>query len=124
MNIQEKFGDSPVCFYGEGYGAKIQKGGGNYKSDGNDFVLFDININNWWLRREDMVKIGNMFGIGVVPIVSSGNLYDMINLVKKGFNSEWGSFLAEGIVARPFVELTMRNGHRIITKLKSKDFQY
>lgn len=46
----------------------------------------------------------------------------MVNLVQKGFNSEWGDFLAEGIVARPSVELFSRNGKRIITKLKYKDF--
>ena len=32
--------DCPVCLYGEGYGAKIQKGGGNYRQD-QDFVLFE-----------------------------------------------------------------------------------
>ena len=33
--------DGEVCLYGEGYGAKIQKGGGNYRPD-QDFVLFDV----------------------------------------------------------------------------------
>lgn len=41
---------------------------------------------------------------------------------RKGFNSIWGDFIAEGIVARPAVELKTRNGHRIITKIKHKDF--
>ncbi len=35
---------SDICLYGEGYGAKIQKGGGNYKSDGTNFVLFDVRV--------------------------------------------------------------------------------
>ena len=39
-----------VCLYGEGYGAKIQKGGGNYRLD-QDFVLFDIKIGQWWLKK-------------------------------------------------------------------------
>ena len=34
----------------------------------------------------------------------------------------FGGFLAEGMVIRPIVELKSRNGHRIITKLKHKDF--
>lgn len=33
-----------VCLYGEGYGAKIQKDGGNYIKDGVDFVLFDVMV--------------------------------------------------------------------------------
>jgi len=32
-------------------------------------------------------------------------------------------FQAEGIVARPKVELLSRTGERIITKIKHKDFQ-
>lgn len=31
----------PVILYGEGYGAKIQKGCGNYMADRTDFVLFE-----------------------------------------------------------------------------------
>ena len=46
----------------------------------------------------------------------------MIQLTKKGFNSDWGNFKAEGIVARPKMELFARNGERIITKIKHKDF--
>ena len=34
----------------------------------------------------------------------------------------WGEFQAEGIVARPRVTLFSRNGERIITKVKCRDF--
>jgi hypothetical protein len=47
----------------------------------------------------------------------------MVKICNKGFESQWGDFIAEGIVARPQVELRDRAGHRIITKLKHKDFQ-
>lgn len=36
-----------MTLYGEGYGAKIQKGGGNYIPDGRDFALFDVLIDGW-----------------------------------------------------------------------------
>ena len=49
-------------------------------------------------------------------------LDDAVELVRKGFNSQWGEFTAEGIVARPKVELFNREGKRIITKIKHKDF--
>ena len=107
--------------YGEGYGAKIQKGGGNYRPE-QDFVLFDIKIGDWWLQRPDIEEIANQLDIDIVPIIGSGTLEDMIAMTEKGFHSRWGKFDAEGIVARPAVELKARNGGRIITKIKHKDF--
>jgi hypothetical protein len=123
LSKHEKFKElfnCDVCLYGEGYGPKIQKGG-KYK-DVNDFVLFDISIGDWWLNRVDIEKIALELEIEVTPIIGSGTLRDMIIITKKGFNSQWGDFIAEGIVARPEIELKCRNGERIITKLKYRDF--
>lgn len=120
----DKFGSEPtqVCLYGEGYGAKIQKGGDNYKPDGVDFVLFDVKIGDWWLQRKDVEDIASHFGIKVVPILGEGTIQEAIEMIRKGFNSQLGEFLSEGIVARPKVELKTRRGDRIITKIKTKDF--
>lgn len=112
-----------VCLYGEGYGAKIQKGGGNYIPDGVNFVLFDVKVGDWWLKREDVEDIANKLAISVVPIIGEGTLDELARRCEEGFNSQWGDFIAEGIVARPKVELRDRAGHRIITKLKYKDFE-
>jgi ATP-dependent RNA circularization protein (DNA/RNA ligase family) len=117
----ELFNDAEVCLYGEGYGAKIQKGGGNYRQD-QSFVLFDIRIGPWWLQRKDVDDIAVKLGLDSVPVIGEGTLHDMIEKVKAGFPSIWGNFMAEGIVARPKVELIARNGKRIITKSKHKDF--
>ena len=117
----KEFPDTNICLYGEGYGARIQKGGGNYISDGVDFVLFDVRIGEWWLEREDVGDIANKLELEVVPYVGEGTLEAMVNLVRLGFNSEIGNRRAEGIVARPEIELFGRNGHRIITKIKHKD---
>lgn len=115
--------ETPMTLYGEGYGKKIQKLGSSYISDGVDFVLFDVMIEGWWLKREDVEEIGKILHIRVVPIVYEGNLNDMICLVKfKDLGSVWGDFLAEGIVIKPKVELKNRAGRRIITKIKHKDF--
>lgn len=110
-----------VCFYGEGYGAHIQKDGGNYRSD-QGFVLFDIKINHVWLKRSDVEVIAKTLEIDVVPLIGQGTLPDMVRLVKCGFSSRWGKFPAEGIVARPIVDLGDRLGRRVITKLKHCDF--
>lgn len=114
--------DGPVCLYGEGYGAGIQKGGGNYSPE-QTFVLFDVKIGGWWLRRDDVAEVAENMGIRVVPVVGGGTLYDGIKMVEAGFASTWGDFDAEGIVARPEVELRSRSGERIITKIKTCDFK-
>ncbi|SRR6266571_3404952 len=116
-------GATQVCLYGEGYGAKIQKGGGNYIANGVDFVLFDIKIGNWWLSRESVEEIAETFGIKTVPVLGEGTITDAIAMVRKGFNSQWGDFIAEGLVLRPKTELFSRKGDRIITKIKYRDFQ-
>jgi len=110
-----------TCLYGEGYGPKIQKGGGNYRKD-QDFVLFDVRVGDIWLQRDDVEDVANNLGLDVVPIIGGGTLSRMVDTARRGFTSNWGNFLAEGIVARPLVELNARNGGRIITKIKTKDF--
>ncbi len=111
-----------AVLYGEGYGAKIQKVGGNYRSD-QDFVLFDVRVGDNWLERSSVVDIAEEFELDVVPVIGSGTLDDMISMVRDSpMQSTWGDFTAEGIIARPEVELKNRAGKRIITKLKVKDF--
>lgn len=114
--------DGPVCLYGEGYGAKIQKVGGNYISDGVDFVLFDVNVSGVWLEREKVKDIADKLQIQIVPIVGCGSLYKAIAMCKDSLKSIYGDFMAEGLVCRPKVEMLDRRGRRIITKIKCKDF--
>lgn len=109
------------CLYGEGYGPKIQKGGGNYRADA-DFVLFDVKVGDWWLQREAIEDVAQKLALDAVPIIGRGTLGQMVEQTEAGFNSTWGDFTAEGIVARPAVELRDRNGARVITKIKHKDF--
>jgi len=115
-------GLTDVTFYGEGYGAGIQGGGGKYRKD-KSFIGFDIRIGNIWLLRKDVEEIFTKFLIDVVPIVGYGNLNSAIEFVRNGFKSTFGDFIAEGLVVRPEVELRTRRGDRIITKIKYKDFK-
>ena len=71
--FEQKFGDMPVMLIGEGYGAKIQKGGGDYRTD-NDFILFDVCINGNYQPRESVNEIANYFNIDVVPTIMIGRL--------------------------------------------------
>jgi len=120
--LEKTLKNQPACLYGEGYGANVHKGSGKYSQD-QSFVLFDVRIGDWWLKREDVEDIAEKLDLMVVPIIGFGTLSELVEIVKTGFNSVWGDFQAEGIVARPEVELTARNGNRIITKLKYKDFR-
>ena len=119
--FNQTFSGGEVCLYGEGYGAKIQKGGGNYRQD-QDFVLFDVLVGDWWLQRKDVEDVSAKLGIDVVPVMGEGSLLDMVEHAKSGIQSTWGDFRAEGYVARPSTELKTRNGHRLITKIKCRDF--
>lgn len=112
-----------ACLYGEGYGARIQKGGGNYRADP-DFVLFDVRVGDWWLQRDAVDDVAAKLSLDAVPIVGSGTLLEMVEMARGGMRSRWGDFPSEGIVARPAVEIRGRNGRRIITKIKTKDFAH
>ncbi|QDU67657.1 RNA ligase family protein [Engelhardtia mirabilis] len=111
-----------MVLYGEGYGAKIQKGGGNYRQD-QGIVLFDA----WcgmWLERSSLEEIAESLGLEVAPVIGSGRLSIAIDWCRSGdLKSRWGDFPAEGIVARPEVEMLNRRGERVITKIKCRDFR-
>lgn len=114
-----------VCLYGEGYGAKIQKGW-NYIHDSTDFILFDVKIDTWWLTRESIEDIAAKLGIKIVPIIGKGKLLDAVEFVKQGYKSTIAQnidYIAEGLIMKPSVELFNRKGERIISKIKYKDFQ-
>lgn len=121
VDICRKFREG-VTFYGEGYGPKIQKGGERYRND-QSFIVFDIMVGPWMLRQEDVSDVCWDLKLHRVPVIGEGTLQEGIELVKAGLTSTFGDFEAEGIVARPLVELTDRAGRRIITKIKARDFR-
>jgi hypothetical protein len=70
--FEQKFGETEVTLYGEGYGAGIQKGG-SYRSDVS-FILFDVLIGDIWLTRGSVADIAATFDIDVVPHMGWGDL--------------------------------------------------
>ncbi|SHH97071.1 RNA ligase [Chryseolinea serpens] len=113
-----------VCLYGEGYGAKIQKGS-HYLPDRTDFILFDCKIDSWWLARPNLEDIANKLSIGVVPIMGMGTLLQAVEFVKQGYKSTIAhnkNYDAEGLIMKPAVELFNRQGQRIVSKIKFRDF--
>lgn len=129
--LEQQFGSNPVILFGEGYGAGIQKGGGNYRQD-NSFILFDVRVGHWWLKRKDVNEIADSLGIESVPIRYQGTLIEAIKLMsglsifssvqsvgKRGYESNLVP--VEGFVGTPTVPLLRRDGSRIIVKLKCCD---
>jgi hypothetical protein len=119
--FEQVFADTEVTVYGEGFGAGIQKGGGNY-APAPDFVLFDVLIGGFWLRRDDVEDVAKKLGLEVVPVVEHGTLHAGIAAVRGGLQSAWGAFPAEGIVGVPLAGLLDRAGNRIMVKIKRVDF--
>mgnify|MGYP003295282285 CR=1 FL=1 len=120
--FEQKFGETEVLLFGEGYGAKIQKVGGQYKSDGVDFILFDVVIGGMYLRRDSVEDIARCFGIQCVPVVLRGTVDEAVAYVKTKPMSTIGTAPMEGVVGRLPEELFDRRGHRLIVKVKVRDF--
>jgi len=124
-----------LCLYGEGYGAKIQKGGGNY-NQGNSFRLFDVWIDGCWLEWDNVMEIAKQLNIETAPTLpvfcsktATMNITEAVSIVKrKVLQSEVArkennmEILAEGIVARAYPTMLFRNGIPIKWKLKIKDY--
>lgn len=120
--FEQKFGDTPVELFGEGYGIKIQNGGG-YRDDV-DFILFDVMVGDIYLKRESVENIAKYFNIDIVPIVLEGTIQDGLDYVLNNDESiiAKNGALMEGLVGRPKVEMLDRLGNRVIVKIKKRDF--
>lgn len=119
--FEEKFGETPVILFGEGYGPKIQSGGA-YRSDVS-FILFDVLISGNWQPRESVEDVAKAFGIDVVPIIFEGTIQEGVDFVKANPKSTIGTAMMEGLVGRPKVEMRDRCGKRVIVKIKVADFK-
>jgi hypothetical protein len=134
--VMEEFGLHSYVLFGEGYGAKIQSGG-YYRAD-QGFILFDVLAGTAWLDEAQITDTAQRFGIERVPLLSphrfaneggrmTWTLDEIVYFVKFGFPSTKALIEnnrhAEGIVARPPVPLYDRRGHRIMFKLKERDYR-
>jgi hypothetical protein len=128
--------DPHICVYGEGCGCsvvngrkvEIQKHGGRYTDNvGSDLIIFDIRVGYWWLQRKDVYDIAEKLGFRHSIEIFRGTLGEAIEVVR--MHTLDSSYLRlnmvgiEGLVLRPKVDLFCRNGERVITKVKVKDFK-
>ena len=124
---EEPFG---AILFSEGYGTKIQKGG-IYRPDVS-FRLFDVFVGGLWLKETDVKDVAEKLGVKTVPFLESDIIslpetaQGLMHILPRSFvSSEEGgsdSTRPEGIVAREPHGLLMRNGDRLMWKLKFRDF--
>ena len=76
IGFEQIFEEKEAYIFGEGFGAGIQKAGGDYVENGTDvsFIIFDINIDGFDLKRESVNDIASRLGIPSVPVVFHGTL--------------------------------------------------
>ena len=119
--------DIPYMYtiYGEGYGEGIQSGGW-YIKNGNEFIVFDVKVNNLYLNIGSRNEIAMKLGAPIVPFMGEFTIDEAIDFVKNGFRSQIAenpdAKMAEGLVLRTKVGLCDRMGERLILKVKHEDF--
>ncbi len=119
--FEEKFGETEVILFGEGYGPKIQNGG-LYRNDVS-FIMFDVLIAGNYQPRESVEDIAKAFNVDIVPIIFEGTIQEGVDFVKTHPDSTMGTAKMEGLVGRPKVEMRDRCGKRVIVKIKWEDFK-
>lgn len=116
--FEEKFGrEKTVTLFGEHMGPKVQ--GNELGLGGDEFILYDVNVNGTWLSTSDVRQVAEYFGLCTVYELGTG-IDTLSNLIKRVSDGSFRSW--EGIVARPLVEMRDQNNHRVIVKIKNKDY--
>ncbi len=121
-----------VTFYGEGYGAGIQKGG--VYSETKRFRVFDLLLGeSWWTDDGEMRRICDELNIPTAPFLKYADLTempgtrdDLIQVIPHSIvaTEDRGveNVMAEGIVAKPLHVLLDRHGDRVMWKLTFREF--
>jgi len=121
--FEQKFGESNVVLYGEGYGGKIQSGGAYSKEQ--KFILFDVLVGDTFLDRTNVEEIAKVFNVEVVPVVLQGTIQQAVDYVKTKPKSKIAieEKESEGLVGIPLVRMNDHRGNRVIVKIKVCDFE-
>ncbi len=112
-----------VILYGEGYGPKIQGCGGNYRADAG-FILFDVIVGSWWLKRNDVIKAAQSLQVPITPEIGVMTEDEIVEFVKSKPLSRCSRVpqMMEGVICRSEPLMLFRNGEPLKWKLKCKEF--
>lgn len=117
----------PIYIYGEYFGQGIQKCGGRYFGH-NDFYVFDIEVQGWWIPKDMRDAYCKGLCLKTVPFVGINTLSEFEKMVTEGFETKVEgvkdpTLIEEGIVARPVVPIKDQRGNRVIVKIKYCDYK-
>lgn len=119
--FEQLFENKEVVIYGEGYGPKIQTGGGLY-SDKPKFIVFDINIDGHYLKRANVLDICEKLNLDVVPDIFLGTIDEAKKFVSKHPSSTINEkHEMEGLVLELPLEIFDKNGNPLKCKVKYRD---
>lgn len=137
--------DTTAMIFGEGYGERIQAGGGDYRP-GVAVRIFDVVVfgaedaerhhhpKAWWLNWAAIEDVAKKLGVETVPVLGRAlTLEQAAGLVRDAKEAAPSAVSImettrtvrpmEGIVARTEPILFTRTGGRLAFKLKHKDYQ-
>jgi ATP-dependent RNA circularization protein (DNA/RNA ligase family) len=120
--FEQIFGESEAYIFGEGFGAGIQKSGGDYGDVG--FIVFDVNIDGFDLNRVNTTDVANKLGLPSVPVCFEGTLDEAKSYVAEHHMStlNGGKHEMEGLVLVPRdIQLYDKKHHLIKCKCKYRD---
>lgn len=120
--FEEKFGhEKKVVIFGEKMGPKTQ--GNELGLEKDEVIIYDVCIDGYWLDKWSVKSIAEYFGCRtcydfMTPLEDNNmSLIGWIITVAKGQYKDW-----EGLVLTPAVEIRDQKNHRIIVKVKNKDY--
>lgn len=121
--LESQFHSDKAVLYGELYGARVVAGSGVYSPDPG-FALFDVKVGDWWLLYGDVAKVADGMGLRLVPHRMFAPIWGAVATVKDPhLKSHYGDFKPEGLVGKPPLGITGRDGDRLMLKIKPKDFR-
>lgn len=119
--FEQKFQEKEVMVYGELFGEKIQTGELYVENGGMAFKVFDIEIDNVFLKYDDMCVLANELNYDFVPLVLEGTVEEAVKFVFETDISTFSKAKLEGLVGKPLGDFRDRLGKRIVVKIKKRD---
>ncbi len=124
-------GDEPFTFYGEGYGAGIQKG--SIYSTHKNIIFFDVMTpGGRWMEGQEAREFVGSFSLPFVPdlgvITALPRTQDDLRLlISESIVANWQGnegVVPEGIVAKPDGAVLLNSrGERVMWKLTNREFK-
>jgi hypothetical protein len=120
--------DKVVTVYGEAYGGSCQGMSDTYGKE-LKFAAFDVQVGEVWLSVLDAVDVCRKLGLEFVHYTFIPTDLKALNLARDADsvqairNGMGAGKKMEGVVLRPYKEMTLNNGARIIAKHKRDEFR-